>query len=480
MSSKRFSPTASLLRTSRLFSLPPPLPRPLPELTPSGTNHSNTATLPFPVYSAISAPQSSLSRGDWGLKRQLPLKSTINSSTPTIRIGAIDTWEHITEFESAADHVSTVRKWQEMHIPMSVPDGRRPTASTVNTMGWALDGPHRSVFESKLDSTLPNPGDPATDARRWKFGGPWLAGKTEGEFNRYLDREIRRRKMEFRQYIRKHVVAKKRRISVENGQVPEATEHATAEDEVSEDELQDYIISLRADKAKLNALIHKFLDLPAPPIVGLPSSSNHGFGMNPGSVKSIYAETGPPKTHPSAGLSYLRTSSHIQNHPLLGPQANPTPVQARILVPRKSATSSSNLAKLGVAGVVCHDSVAASFRQDKLPDGTPGITRLDVHMPGGAKLWVHPSRASVGVGGRIKLETVRANKTVLAIHEGSIFEEREDTEPSSPSLRRLPSLTPTTHAHRGYGIEGLKRSRTENDTEYTQIQKLDQLLSSRT
>jgi Mitochondrial ribosomal protein subunit len=365
-------------------------------------------------------------------------------------------------------------------MPMSAPDGRRPTASTVNTMGWALDGPHRSVFEAKLDSTQPNPGDPAADARRWKFGGPWLAGKTEGEFNRYLDREIRRRKPEFRQFIRKHVVAKKRRISVENGQLSEAREHSIAEDEVSEDELEDYIVSLRADKTKLNALIHNFLDLPAPPTVGLPGSPSHGFGMGSGSIKSMYAETGPPRTHPSAGLSYLRTSSHIQNHPLLGPQANPTPVQARILVPRKSATSNSNLAKLGVAGVVCHDSVAASFRQDRLPDGTPGITRLDINIPGGAKLWVHPSRASIDVGGRIKLETVRANETTLAIHEGRIFEEKEDAEPQSPSFRRLPSLTPMTRPRRGYGIEGLKRSRMEEDIEYTHVRNLDELFGSRT
>ncbi|KAH0544308.1 hypothetical protein FGG08_001571 [Glutinoglossum americanum] len=466
MSSKRFSPTANLLRTSRLFSLPPPLPRPLPELTSSTTIHSNTATLPFPTQAAITTPQSSLCRGDWGLKRPLPLKSTTATSTPVIRIGAIDTWEHITDFDSASDHVLTLRKWQEMHIPISALETRRPTASMISR---PIYGPHRSVFEPEQDSTQPNPGDPTVDARRWKFGGPWLAGRTEGEFNRYLSREIRRRRIEFRQYIRKHALAKKaaekRRMDIEDGKVSETGERSNASDEISEDELRSYIISLRNDKTTLNALIHSFLDLPAPPTLGL-SASNHGFGTNSKPARSMYSETGPPKTHPSAGLSYLRTSSHIQNHPLLGPQASPSPVQARILIPRKSVLSNYNVAKLGLGGVVCRDSVPASFREDRLPNGTPGISKLDPSIPGGAKLWVHPSRASIDVEGRIKLETVRANPMAIAIHEGKVFE--QDARPLSPSPRRMPSLTSTTSLQHRYGIEGLKQSNLaggENDIE---------------
>ncbi|KAH0563208.1 hypothetical protein GP486_002225 [Trichoglossum hirsutum] len=500
MSSKRFSPTANLLRTSRLFSLPPPLPRPLPDLTSSTTIHSDTATLPSPIYAAIATPQSSLCKGDWGLKRQLPLKSTTNTTTPTLRVGAIDTWEHITEFESAADHVLTVRKWQEMHMPLSAVEGRRPTAST---MSRPMDGPHRSVFEPVLDNTQPNPRDPAVDARRWKFRGPWLAGKTEGEFNRYLEKEIRRRRMEFRQYVRRHAVAKKvaekRRMDIEDGRISETEEHAITGDEISAGELQDYIISLRNDKTTLNALIHSFLDLPAPPTLGLIGPSNHGFGTNLAPVASMYAETGPPKTHPSAGLSYLRTSSYIQNHPLLGPQANPSPVQARILAPRKSATSSNNIAKLGIGGIVSRDSVAASFRQDRFPDGTPGITRLDPSIPGGAKIWVHPSRAAIDVEGRIKLETIRATPTTVAIHEGKLPQQMEAAQSYSPSFRRMPSLAPAGPARHGYGIEsnlakggndiGSQRrpyergwsSRKEHvsDADFGAVyQKLDELLSS--
>ncbi|KAI9865182.1 MAG: hypothetical protein M1813_002502 [Trichoglossum hirsutum] len=503
MSSKRFSPTANLLRTSRLFSLPPPLPRPLPDLTSSTTIHSDTATLPSPIHAAIATPQSSLCKGDWGLKRPLPLKSTANTTTPTIRIGAIDTWEHITEFESAADHVLTHRKWQEMHIPLSALEGRRPTASTMNR--W-MDGPHRSVFELELDNTQPSPRDPAADARRWKFEGPWLAGKTEREFNRYLEKEIRRRRMEFRRYIREHAAAKrvaeKRRVDIEDGKVSEAEDHAITGDEISAEELQDYIISLRNDKTTLNALIHSFLDLPAPPTLGLIGSPNHVFGTNLTPVASMYAETGPPKTHPSAGLSYLRTSSYIQNHPLLGPQANPSPVQARILAPRKSATSSNNIAKLGIGGVVGRDSVAASFRQDRFPDGTPGITKLDPSIPGGAKLWVHPSRAAVDVEGRIKLETIRATTTTVAIREGKPFQQIENAQSYSLSPRRMPNLASAVPTRHGYGIEGLKQpnlAKGENDIESQRepyegwnsrrkhvsdvdlgavYQKLDELLSS--
>ncbi|KAF2181409.1 hypothetical protein K469DRAFT_713841 [Zopfia rhizophila CBS 207.26] len=115
------SPTAHLLRNSRLFSLPPPLPRPQVEGDyGSGIiKSSSTATLPYPTHQAIAAPPSSLSRGDWGLKRPLPLKSKITqTSNPVVRIKQLDTIEHITDFESAGDHVRTREKWAEMGIPM--------------------------------------------------------------------------------------------------------------------------------------------------------------------------------------------------------------------------------------------------------------------------------------------------------------------------------------------------------------------------
>ena len=142
------SPTARLLRKSRLFSLPPPLPAPevgSEHLAAGMTRGSDTATLPYPIRQAIATKPSSLGRGDWGVKRPLPLKSTTASSNPTLRIMAVDTIEHITDFESAADHVRTGEKWQEMRVPM-LQEGRR--------IRGVSDLP-QSAFERRFDATDP-------------------------------------------------------------------------------------------------------------------------------------------------------------------------------------------------------------------------------------------------------------------------------------------------------------------------------------
>merc|ERR1711964_913431 len=67
--------------------------------------------------------------------------------------------------------------------------------------------------------------------------------------------------------------------------------------------------------------------------------------------RSPYAETGPPKTHPSAGLSYSLTNAHTYNHPVWGPQKNPPPVQSRVVMPKSAATGQFGAA-LGVGGFV--------------------------------------------------------------------------------------------------------------------------------
>src|SRR5271167_5280501 len=121
MASRSVSPGGALLRASRLFSVPPPLPRPAGDLSSTAIFNSDTATLPHPIHLSITTPQSSLARGDWGFKRPLPLRSTTKSSTPVIRVDAIDTFEHITEFASAADHSLSLQKWQEMGVPLSTP-----------------------------------------------------------------------------------------------------------------------------------------------------------------------------------------------------------------------------------------------------------------------------------------------------------------------------------------------------------------------
>jgi len=447
MTTKRLSPTANLLRKSRLFSLPPPLPRPSHDLTSTSNYTSETATLPYPTHAAIETPQSSLSRGDWGLKRPLPLRATTETSTPTIRIDAVDTLEHITNFDSASDHVLTLRKWQELHLPMSMPEGAKRKSS-----GSALKlEPHKSVFERYTDNTASDKLDVSQEGQRWKFKGPWLAGKSEGEFGDYLGKEIRRRKPEFREYLRQRFseakTAERRRVARDRG---ENLDDTTVASQISEDEFRTYVRHLRHNRSALNALIHQFLDLPAPPVPT--TSGSHSFGGADKAWKasstSLYSETGPPKTHPSAGLSYLRASSHLNNHPKLGPQLFQSPVQGRILRPARSATARETKPLIGVGGVVAEDTELRGGFHERIP----GMSYFDGAIAGGAKAWYHPKRASIDAQGRIKLHIDAAQQDTVAIHEERV-ENKPVDEFTNATDRTWVRPSTSLGSASGYGLE---------------------------
>lgn len=183
MSLRRISPASNLLRTSRLFSVPHTLPKPTSESAATTSYGSTTATLPYPVHAAIETSESALSRGDWGLKRPLPLKSTTRTSTPHIYIENIDSIDHITDFGSAADHTRTLEKWHETNL-------------SISRSGQNEKQALQSVFESHYDNTATG------DQERWRFRGPWLGGQTNGEFAEYLTSTIRKRRPQFRQYLK--------------------------------------------------------------------------------------------------------------------------------------------------------------------------------------------------------------------------------------------------------------------------------------
>ncbi|KAF2113248.1 mitochondrial ribosomal protein subunit-domain-containing protein [Lophiotrema nucula] len=149
------SPTSNLLRNSRLFSLPNPLPTP-PVAEASGADAlraSNTATLPYPTHQAIVTTPSSLARGDWGLKRPLPSRSRlVQTSKPVLKVHQLDTIEQITDFDSAADHVRTREKWAEMHAPM--------VRYKSNTSAVDSSIRPKSAFDTSSDVTAYD--DPAT------------------------------------------------------------------------------------------------------------------------------------------------------------------------------------------------------------------------------------------------------------------------------------------------------------------------------
>ena len=409
MTANRLSPTASLLRHSRLFSLPPPLPRPSHDST-GGTGHaSETATLPYPTHAAIETTQSSLSRGDWGLKRPLPQQSTAETTTPIIRITAIDSIDHITNFDSAADHALTLRKWQEMGVPISMPASAQ-RASQMNILA-----PAPSVFEKHLNSTQASKVNLSSNTIRWKYRGPWLAGKTEGEFHDYVEKQIKKRRAEFQHYLRAWL-RKRKTAALQRAARDEGEEFQPHAVRISRSELRREIIRMRQESTDLWGVIWEFLDLPGLP----PQHINQGLSPPSSESSGTDQDLGPPVTHPSAGLSYLRTASHVPNHPVLGPISTQQPVRSRILQSQSFAGGyKQGRVVLGVGGVVAADSSDATFKQLRnTKDPEPGWSSFDPDIEGGAKTWIHPEAASIDSQGRIKLNVDRASKDTVAVWEG--------------------------------------------------------------
>jgi hypothetical protein len=426
MATTRLSPAASLLRQSRLFALPPSLAPPAEEVSSQPEGRSNTATLPYPIRAAIETPLSSLNRGDWGLKRPLPLKSTTKTGSPVIRIqGGIDTREHIADFESAADHALTLRKWQELHLPVS-----KPVTSSSRHHEIA-----KSIFDSSFDNTtspaisahrtsLPD-GSSSTEAKepepsyqkpssaapkRWRHEGPWLAGMSGMEFDAYLNKTVRRQRGNFRDMVRQHLLAdrreKLRRQAMEEG---EGVGSTPVEIEVTQEEVTDHLRMLRSKPEIFGPMIAKFLDLPEGPSSQGSWTHEPVFPYGRNTVAApVYADVGPPKTHPSAGLSYLKRGpdTYARNDPVHGAQMAPPPVQARVLKTRRGPGNIT--ATIGVAGVIADDT-DPSIR-------STGLYTPFRPQPGGRKGLVKLKSASINSNGTINLNVASNASSASSSH----------------------------------------------------------------
>lgn len=455
MTAKKLSPTGRLLRTSRLFSLPPPLPRPGAKIA-AAQPESDTATLPHPTHAAIETNLSSLGRGDWGLKRPLPRGFKASSTTPMIRIGDIDSIDHITEFESAADYTMTLRKFQELNVPLSVAP---PPRRTFNEDRKAQP-PKTSVFEPTRDNT--EKANWAENTARWKFEGPWLASKSEDEFQQYIKEKVQRRRSGFRKFLRSELketlIEDRKRTAMHSGEDFEQVV------EVSEKDITAFIGKIRQDRESLHRLIEKFLDLPTYETVSGQISTRNLSNKGRKATEYAFLEDGPPQTHPAAGLSYLRTASHIHNHPVLGPQVVEPPVQGRVLIPHGSLGGKNMRALVGVAGVVADDDQSRFYRKTT----QRGILDFDPDISGGTKIWYHIENAYIDSRGRVNLCLKHASNDALAIYEGIVKPKEEDTVDESvisggdrqfPQSFSRPSPAFEKRSRGGYGLEGTDNER---------------------
>ncbi|SMQ50919.1 unnamed protein product [Zymoseptoria tritici ST99CH_3D7] len=478
MSKSVHSPTARLLQTSRLFSLPRPLPPPsLDSASSTGLfRASETATTPYPTHQAIATPASSHFRGDWGLKRPLPGKATRYTSTPIIRVNAQDNIQHITDFESAADHTLTERKWREMGIPMMVNDKDYYTTKDQK----------RSVYEEALDNTDPDAGKNrasssrssdssksagSLDVKRWKYNGPSISGMREGDFNLYVMKTIRSRKDEFRKFMIDRLVDKRVRDEETQSRDRYARQlSAYRIQQIRQEVVQNYDVEekrLREEHtakhlgSELTAAICDFLDLPG--VIPEGHVNDNGFASRL-TAQLANDEPGPPTTHPAAGLSHLRSNAVLDMHPLWGPQAERTPVLARVVRPRITVGGQDNAANIGVGGVVARENPTIarsawqdrSVRRDDLPleenwlDANRMTQELDPDLPNGNKIWVQPGTARIDEKGHIYLNTSRSSKEAIAVKTAK---EEPILQATSGAIYTEPAVAPPgTKANANFGV----------------------------
>ena len=432
------SPGGALLRSSRMFSMPKPLAEPSSGNLFLGEHKSDTMTRPYPQYQSITSPLSSREKGDWGLKRPLPLKTTMTTTTPLFRVKKVDSIESVTDFTSAADHSLSLEKFQEMRIPISVPasDDRYRESSLRKEMGV------KSVFEEDMDFTAKE--GSRNDDKRWKFKGPWLARLTEGEFKAYLDKKVRPKRAQFRELLRQRLAdgltEKQNAEAMEQGKAAPAP---VLPKDVTDEQFTEYLWSLRHNRATLYALVSKFLDLaPLGKPVGVVQTGI--FGLDHMKVPdSPYGLAGPPPSHPSAGISYLRTGAVMENHPIYGPQSKKSPVLSRIVHPRSGPTP----ARLGIGGFVAavppgdndFNTRLLRGRRDRQP--LAGINHLDTQSYGGGKAFVEATTAFVNPSGSVVVQTRETSAEAQLIAKEARGETRiYNTSAQKPAAPRKASL----------------------------------------
>lgn len=408
---RTLSPGGALLRSSRLFSLPTALPPPPGDFKSASAYQVDTATQPFPTLQTVTTPEKFRQRGDWGFKRNFPLRATSRTSTPYLRVKQVDSIEHVTDFHSAADHALTLEKWQELNVAISLPHVK-PEMSDIR-FGRADDG-LKSVFEDNFDFTaIDEEKIRQAGHRRWKYKGPWLANLAEGEFQTYLKKQVRGRRAEFREFLKKQLAsdqtAEVRQRAMDQGTNQEVPE--VRPEDITDEQILEFLRRSRNHRLDLYNYVSKFLDLaPCEPeeemrtldyVKDIPVGQTRSFD-----AQSPYAKSGPPITHPSAGLSYLRSAAFLENHPVYGPQQKSRAVRARILTVKTDAQTA-----VGVAGFVSPSPVGKS--------NFGSTAQHDHRTPGGPKTWVHVTSAQVDSAGRalVHLEPVAESDSKLIQEE---------------------------------------------------------------
>ncbi|KAK6333918.1 hypothetical protein TWF730_004096 [Orbilia blumenaviensis] len=282
MSSKALSPTASLIRNSRLVAMPPPLTHTLSE--------SQLFRAPYPTHQAITTPESSRARGDWGLKRSIPRKV----ESTYIKYNDIDTIEHMTKIESAHDTVMTLKKWQEMDIPLQLRDQRARSFT--------------SAFY--FETTSPSDEQPDSTQPIWGYRKKFVQHMTPGQLKNFVSKKLVPRRKEFEAFAdlwfnpqglpkdpsEQTSTPTRADTNPKSSSTFSETSDAVVPPSFNIGSLSSALKTARFDSNKAYNAVREFLQIP---------------------LREV-----PMTIHPSAGMHYILDTSYLENHPEYGPNRN--------------------------------------------------------------------------------------------------------------------------------------------------------------
>lgn len=435
-----------------MFSLPSALPPPPGDYHAATSYNSDTSTAAFPTLQTVTAPETFRQRGDWGFKRNFPLRSTAKTSTPYLRVKQVDSLEHVTDYASAADHTLSLEKWQEMNIAISLPHNTNMSGEgSSNRIDDALE----SVFEDKYDFTVIDDAQKLETAgqKRWKFKGPWLANLSEGEFQTYVKKQVRGRRAEFREFLRVKLAPRlsaAARLQAMDQGLDEEVPDMRPED-VKDEQILDFLRSSRNHRNDLYDYVGQFLDLAPLDPRGAQDVRDHMGRLAVNQAKEIdapnpYAILGPPVTHPSAGLSYLRSNSYLENHPVYGPQRKHKAVKARVM------NTKTGITRLGVGGFVSPSPTAHSAFGNVNDN-------YSFKEHGGSKVWVNVVSAQVSSKGRplVNVEAAEESRLVQEEMQGEkqLFHQEVDDPVEQAMEVRGPKTSRAFRKNRSWREGGL-------------------------
>ena len=530
--SVRLSPAANLLRNSKLFALPPAIA--LPSKAPSSNeiSESDTATTPYPQFAAIETTYTGSKTGDWGLKRPLPLKTTKNTNNAVVRLlRGIDTREHIADFESASDHVLTLRKFEELDHPIKLAftdegaGGARQSRQDLNFKAfralsdnttnlspsapfrqpgspWSSDSPDGEVTdrlppklrEKQVEiidkKILPEKSSTAGDqfanmvtrgngpVGRWRYRGPSLTQVSGMEFEEYLTSLGTHEISQLHERVRDAIILDKQNENRDSGSAGQVLK----KEDITDQQVQERIRILRREPAKFGPMIAKILDLPyvAPPKELAAQTDWWQYGAS-SLASPVWGNTGTPKTHPSAGLSYA-TGTNVVNHPRYGPQMVSNPVVARAV--RKKARINNTVTTWGVAGFIADTN-------DNI-DRSSSNSQPFEKRPGGMKTAVQPRMAWITAEGRLRMKiyehesfVVRDNKAITKVEDAAINAEKKAAEEAAAEALlqgELGSLAMNKEAkmpNLSAQQPGAPSSRSRGASDAALDDRLDQMLGAR-